>query len=134
MTDTSTPAAALGYTLNQFADVPTTLEAATDDAYATPINEIDVANPKLFHHDVIYPYFERLRREDPVHQVESKIYGRYWSITKYKDIMEIDTNHKQFSSESSLGGITIFGSPVGERGVLPMFIAMDPPKHDVQRK
>ncbi|HYM33887.1 MAG TPA: cytochrome P450, partial [Steroidobacteraceae bacterium] len=128
------PAPAITYTLNHFDDVPTTLATATEDAYATPLDELDVANPKLFHHDVIFPYFERLRREDPVHQVENKIYGKYWSITKYKDIMEIDTNHKQFSSESSLGGITIFGSPMGEREVLPMFIAMDPPKHDVQRK
>jgi cytochrome P450 len=45
--------------------------------------------------------------------------------------MAIDTNHKQFSSEASLGGITIFGDG---KEPLPMFIAMDPPKHDVQRK
>jgi len=130
----NTPIPTLAYTLDHFANVPTTLEAATEDAYATPLDELDVANPKLFHHDVIYPYFERLRREDPVHLVDNPIYGPYWSITKYQDIMAIDTNHKQFSSESSLGGITIFGSPAGERDVLPMFIAMDPPKHDVQRK
>jgi cytochrome P450 len=134
MTDTAqTTAPAMTYALDHFADVPTTLAAAAEDAYNTPLDEIDVANPKLFHHDTIHPYFERLRREDPVHYVESPMYGPYWSITKYHDIMAIDTNHKQFSSESSLGGITIFGAP-GQREVLPMFIAMDPPKHDVQRK
>jgi cytochrome P450 len=119
------------YTLSLFADVPQTLEAAHAHAYSLPIEDVNVANPKLFHHDVIGPYFERLRREDPVHVFESDIYGRYWSITKYHDIMAIDTNHKQFSSESSLGGITLFGDG---RDPLPMFIAMDPPKHDVQRK
>jgi cytochrome P450 len=120
------------YTLASFGEIPKTLEEARKHASSLPIERIDVANPKLFHADFIAPYFERLRREDPVHQVENPVYGRYWSITKYNDIMAIDTNHKQFSSEAKLGGITIFGEDRNEP--LPMFIAMDPPKHDVQRK
>ena len=54
--------------------------------------------------------------------------GPYWSITKYNDIMDVDTNHKIFSSEPA---ITLF-DPREE--FTPMFIAMDPPKHDIQRK
>lgn len=115
------------FSLDIFEEVPHTLEAARKDAYARKIEDIDVANPRLFHHDVIGPYFERLRREDPVHYFDSKAYGPHWSITKYNDIVAIDSNHRQFSSE---GGITVFG----DRAPLPMFIAMDPPKHDVQRK
>jgi cytochrome P450 len=114
--------------LRDFPDVPADLEGARADAYGKPIEAVDVANPKLFHNDVIAPYFERLRREDPVHYCESKVFGPYWSITRYNDIMAVDTNHKQFSSQ---GGITIFGD---DRAMFPMFIAMDPPKHDVQRK
>src|SRR5215203_4037259 len=45
------------------------------------------------------------------------------------DTMAVDTNHEVFSSEPS---ITIFDPK--EDFTLPMFIAMDPPKHDVQRK
>ena len=119
------------FSLKSFGDVPATLSEARNDAYAKPIERVDVANPKLFYHDVIGPYFERLRREDPVHFVESPIYGPYWSITKYNDIMAIDTNHRQFSSDASLGGITIFAD---RKEPLPMFIAMDPPRHDVQRR
>jgi len=119
------------YSLSSFPDVPSTIEEAQRAADATPIEKLDVGNPKLFYHDVIAPYFDRLRREDPVHLVESAVYGPYWSITKYNDIMAIDTNHKQFSSDAALGGITIFND---RREPLPMFIAMDPPKHDVQRK
>jgi cytochrome P450 len=115
-------------TLSLFPEAPADLESARRDAYAKPIEAVDVANPKLFHNDVIGPYFERLRKEDPVHYQESPVYGPYWSITKYNDIMAVDTNHKQFSSAS---GITLFGDG---REMLPMFIAMDPPKHDVQRK
>ena len=55
--------------------------------------------------------------------------GPYWSITRYDDIMAVDTDHKTFSSEGSV----LLADPE-EDFVLPMFIAMDPPKHDVQRK
>jgi cytochrome P450 len=67
-----------------------------------------------------------------VHYCRDSKFGPYWSITKYNDIMEIETNHQVFSSESSLGGISIRDAPVNLRR--PMFIAMDPPKHAAQRK
>ena len=102
-------------------------------AYATPLADINVGDPELFRSNTWEPYFERLRNEDPVHWTTSTRYGQFWSITKYEHILEIDTNHQVFSSEASLGGITIFGEG-GPDGMLPMFIAMDPPKHDVQRK
>ena len=108
-------------------------EQARREAYALPLAEINPAQPSLFESDAHWPYFERLRKEDPVHFTAGSAFGPYWSITKYNDIMAVDTNHQVFSSESSLGGITIGGEPGGE-GPLPMFIAMDPPKHDVQRK
>ena len=80
-------------------------------------------------------YFERLRREDPVHFNESEVAGRYWSLTRYKEIKAVDTDHKNFSSAH---GITL-GFPIDRplpEGALDvsMFIAMDQPKHDVQRK
>jgi cytochrome P450 len=119
------------YSLDAFPEAPPTLEAARAHAYSLPLGDIDVANPKLFHADVVFPYFERLRREDPVHYAESPTFGAYWSITRYKDIMAVDMNHRQFSSEAALGGITIAATG---NTALPMFIAMDPPRHDVQRK
>ena len=88
------------------------------------------AQPDLFQNDVKWPYFERLRKESPVHFTPDSDHGPYWSVTKYNDIMAVDTNHQVFSSE---GGITIF-EQIGGEGPLPMFIAMDPPKHDIQRK
>jgi cytochrome P450 len=80
-------------------------------------------------------YFERLRREDPVHFNESEVAGRYWSLTRYNEIKAVDTDHKNFSSAH---GITL-GFPIDQplpEGALDvsMFIAMDQPKHDVQRK
>lgn len=106
--------------------------AAREKAYATPLAELDPSHPELFRTDTIWPYFERLRHEDPVHFCRSELYGPYWSVTKYNDIMSVETNHAVFSSEASLGGITIRDAPTELRR--PMFIAMDQPKHGPQRK
>jgi len=100
-------------------------------AYAMPLEDINLADTELWRTDTVWPYLERLRKEDPVHLHPAHHHpdGAFWSITKYADIMAVDINHEVFSSEPS---ITIFDPK--EDFTLPMFIAMDPPKHDVQRK
>ena len=108
-------------------------EAAREQAFSMPLADIDPSNADYFEHNTVGHYFERLRRDDPVHLAHSPVFGPYWSITRYQDIMAVDTNHAAFSSESSLGGISL-KPPEEEASQLQMFIAMDPPKHDVQRK
>ncbi len=105
---------------------------ARADAFALPISQIDVTKPRLFQNDTIGHYFERLRRDDPVHWHHNDFYGGFWSVTRYQDIMAVDTNHAAFSSDWTHGGIGLFDAPMDQR--LQMFIAMDPPKHDAQRK
>ena len=101
-----------------------------EDAYSKPLDKFDVSDPKLYQDDVWYPYFERLRREAPVHWCRESLYGPYWSVSKYKDIMQVEVNHQTYSSE--LGGIAVEDQPKGlER---ESFIRMDPPKHDEPRK
>ena len=98
-------------------------------AYKVPLDELDVSNWHLFEKDAIWPWFERLRREDPVHYHSDSRYGPFWSITKFDDIKAIDKNHQIFSSQPNIGlvdSITDFETA--------SFISMDPPKHDVQRK
>ena len=110
-----------------------TLEASP--ALSVPLDKIDVSNPDLFVNDTVGEYFARLRKEDPVHYCAESAYGSYWSITKYKDIMTVDTNHQVFSSEAGVGGIIIDDSSVRSEGLsLRSFITMDPPDHDAQRK
>ena len=109
---------------------PGALDAARASVYAQPLEDLNPAQPALFQNNTMWPIFERLRAEDPVHYTAEHEFGPYWSITKYNDIMAVDMNHQVFSSE---GGITIAEQTAGA-GPLPMFIAMDPPKHDVQRK
>ncbi len=107
-------------------------ERAEDDAASIPLEKFHVGNPELFRSNTLWPYFARLRREDPVHYCADSEFGAYWSVTKYKDIMTVDTCHAVFSSEAALGGITLRDQQ--QDFPLPMFIAMDPPKHDQQRK
>jgi cytochrome P450 len=109
-----------------------TKQHARERAYSTPLADFDPGHPELFQSDTHWPYFDRLRLEDPVHYCKDSMFGPYWSVTRYNDIMDIDTNHAVFSSAASLGGITI-------RDVSPdlrreSFIAMDQPRHSAQRK
>ena len=100
-----------------------------------PLAEIDVARPSLFQADKVGKLFERLRREDPVHYCAESAFGPYWSVTRYNDIMAVDTNHKIYSSEAKLGGIAVDDMHSDQSNLeLEMFIAMDQPKHDAQRK
>jgi cytochrome P450 len=105
------------------------LQAARDEAYATPLDQIDVGRGERFQTDTMWPFFERLRREAPVHYCPESQFGPYWSITRYHDIVSVETNHAVFSSAK---GVSLFDQ--AEDFTLPMFIAMDPPKHDAQRK
>ncbi len=103
--------------------------SADFDVWTTPLDRIDPSRADLFasggHHEV----FRRLRRDDPVHYCAESPFGPYWSITKFNDIMAVDSNHAVFSSNRD---IVIGDQP--DAFAPPMFIAMDPPRHDVQRK
>jgi len=111
-------------------DAPPVIE----DPYSVPIEEINPIDGRLFQMDIHEAHFKRLREEDPVHMNELPSTGRYWSITKFEDIMYVDKNHELFSSAS---GITLgprIDLEPGPTGVdFSNFIAMDPPKHDLQR-
>ncbi|HET9161203.1 MAG TPA: cytochrome P450 [Caulobacteraceae bacterium] len=109
------------------------LRRAREDAWSQPLERLDPAQPALFQSDTVGPYFERLRKQAPVHFTPDSEWGPYWSVTRFHDIMAVDTNHQVFSSDFLKGGITISGG-TSNFDPLPMFIAMDPPKHDVQRK
>lgn len=105
---------------------------ARERAYSMPLADIDVSNPELFRTDTMWPYFERLRKEEPVHFCAQSRVGPYWSVTKYNDIMAVDTNHGAFSSDINNGGIGIQDVKLEYRR--QSFIAMDEPRHAQQRK
>jgi cytochrome P450 len=108
------------------ADKPDLLTA---DPYSVPLAAIDVSQPALYEQNRFAPYFERLRREDPVHYCADSHFGPYWSVTRFNDIVYVEQHHELFSSAP---GIVLADRP--EDFATVNFISMDPPKHDEQRK
>ena len=124
-------------------NIATKVDPATDAA-TVPLAEMNPASAERFQNDTIWPYFERLRREDPVHFTPDSEFGPYWSITRWNDIMQVDTDHEGFSSAE---GITLPNlAAVAEQekiframGREPRkggagFITMDEPEHGAHRK
>ena len=89
------------------------------------LDTFDLSRSDLFMDNAHTEIFERLRNEDPVYLQENHpIYGSFWNVTTYKDIMFVETNHELFSSEGS-----VMLDDQDENFPLPMFIAMDRPEH-----
>jgi cytochrome P450 len=120
------------------------LETAADVA-AMPLEKLNPARVDRFYNDTIWPVFERLRREDPVHFTPESEYGPYWSVTKWNDIMSVDTNHEAFSSAEGIGLANLEQVAAQEEAMLAMgqerrrrggagFITMDEPDHAPARK
>tara|TARA_R110000822_G_scaffold244860_11_gene373556 strand:- start:1092 stop:2504 length:1413 start_codon:yes stop_codon:yes gene_type:complete len=109
--------------------MPAFVEAPIPDVQGLALEDIDLSNPFLYRQEQWGAYSKRLRDEAPVHYLKNSPFGPFWSIMRYEDILFVDKNHELFSSEP----VIVLGDfPEG----LPveMFIAMDPPKHDVQRR
>jgi len=93
------------------------------------ITELDVSDPRMFQHDYWHDLFARLRAESPVHFQPESPAGPFWSVTRYEDIVAIERDTDTFSSEPSIAIL----DPEPDM-ILKMFIAMDPPEHDDQRR
>jgi cytochrome P450 len=106
----------------------TVLQMIDYEAKNVALEDIDVSQRELWVQDRKWDYFARLRDEAPVHFCKDSEFGPYWSVTRFADIMEVEANWQSFSSDPA---ITIIDPE--EDFPLPMFIAMDPPKHDEQR-
>lgn len=126
MSDAETPQS--GTRLKSASD-PSKWSMVGKDPYQMPLEKIDLSHPGIWQANEYLPFLERLRHEDPVHYCAESAVGPYWSVLKYKDIMQVDTSPQIYSSEPTIGIVDQFSE-----FTLPMFIAMDPPKHDVQRR
>ncbi len=108
---------------------PDVVNMIEQDPATLPLEDFDMTQMDLWSQNKKFEFFDRLRNEAPVHYCKDSEFGAYWSVTRYEDIMEIERNWQVFSSEPA---ITV--TDPEEDFELPMFIAMDPPKHDEQRK
>ncbi len=111
-------------------------DATAAEVWRVPIETLNPAQADLFVGDTLWPVFERLRKESPVHWSPSNgVYPGFWSISRYQDIMAVDTNHEVFSSADGIVLQTLESKiEADKRPRGSSFIAMDPPGHDIQRK
>ena len=127
--------------------------AARERIYAMPLDKLDPAAIDSYPNEEMFFKFERLRAEDPVHftSSEDSQYGDYWSVTKWDDIIKIDTDSVTFSNEA---GITIAANrpdrkvlgyvpendtltpeqiQADNEGGMKTLLSMDPPQHGLHR-
>ncbi len=77
-----------------------------------------------------------MRAEAPVYWCANSEFGPYWSVSSYKAIQHVEALPDIYSSSWEHGGITIADRDQYEDAKIemPMFIAMDRPKHTEQRR
>jgi cytochrome P450 len=109
--------------------VPSKGQAGTDP-HSIPLERIDVSDSELFETDTHWGYFERLRKEAPVHYCARSDFGPYWSVTKYEDVLQVEKNAEVYSSAHSI----VLGDPPPDFPLEAGFITMDGARHDAHRK
>ncbi|WP_326525252.1 cytochrome P450 [Sphingomonas sp.] len=105
---------------------------APQSAAARAPDPLDVSRSELYRDDVWQAPFAEIRARGGIHWHDQTDYGPFWSIASYKPITYIESLPDVFSSQA--GGITIADFREGVDVKLPMFIAMDRPKHTGQRR
>ncbi len=114
---------------------PETLPYAVNEAP----HDWDVSRAEIYSEDTWEPIFREMRQKAPINKITGTGFGDYWNVNTLKPIQYIEALPDIFSSALEHGGITIleradeFG-PNGEPIALPMFIAMDRPKHTEERR
>ena len=62
----------------------TTDQPRDSNPATVPLDRIEIWQPHRFENYTFWPYFERLRKEDPVHYTAESPYGPFWSITQVR--------------------------------------------------
>jgi cytochrome P450 len=99
------------------------------------VDPLDVSRAELYIEHKWHEPFRTLRAEAPVYWCENSKFGPYWSVSSYKAIQYVEALPDIYSSDWQAGGITIADRHETAPSIqLPMFIAMDRPKHTEQRR
>ena len=99
---------------------------------APAVDPLDVSRAELYRDDVWQAPFAEIRANGGIHYNATSEFGPFWSIASYKGIVHVESLPDVFSSEA--GGITIADFRPETDVRMPMFIAMDRPKHTGQRR
>ena len=99
------------------------------------VDPLDVSRAELYTEHRWHEPFRTLRAEAPVYWCADSKFGPYWSVSSYKAIQYVEALPDIYSSDWEAGGITIADRLEDAPSIqLPMFIAMDRPKHTEQRR
>ncbi len=131
----------------EFRSSPTAYEALKKHLAENPekapnhVEPYDVSRSDIYFEDRWQPIFAEMRAKGPLHYVKESPFGSYWNVVQHKAIQHVESLPELFSSSWEHGGITITDpdweadlAEGEERFQLPMFIAMDRPKHTGQRR
>ncbi len=101
----------------------------------------DVTKPDIYAEDRWHPIFKEMREKAPINKIEGSDFGSYWNVTTLKAIQHVEALPDIYSSSFEHGGITLIDDnaleepiPEDQKIVMPMFIAMDRPKHTEERR
>jgi cytochrome P450 len=104
-------------------------------------HEWDVSRPEIYAEDRWQPIFKEMRERAPINKITGSDFNDYWNVTTLKAIQHVEALPDIFSSSFEHGGITLVSDddlkesiPEDQRIVMPMFIAMDRPKHTEERR
>ncbi len=75
-----------------------------------------------------YPAYRQLRDNDPVHRHEEP---PFWVLSRFADIWDAVRNPDVYSSEQ---GLTFYPDEIGELGLAPTIVMLDPPRHGELRR
>ena len=97
-------------------------------------NPWDVSRAEIYSKNAWHEPFAEMRAKEPINFVEGGVHGDYWNVTTHKPIQHVEALPEIYSSDVEHGGITIADPDYDQDFQLPMFIAMDRPKHTGQRR
>ncbi len=61
------------------------------------LDELPLGDPDVYSEGFPYEWYDRIRREDPVHWTEDPIDGvPFWAVTKHADILKISRQNAVF--------------------------------------
>ncbi len=75
-----------------------------------------------------YPAYRQLRDNDPVHRHAEP---PFWVLSRFADIWDAVRNPDVYSSEQ---GLTFYPDEIGELGLAPTIVMLDPPRHGELRR
>ncbi|SBT65722.1 Cytochrome P450 [Micromonospora sediminicola] len=98
-----------------------------------PAPIVDLTDVEAFAAGAHREMFRWLRATDPVHAHVFPDGGRFWALTRYRDVVAAYTDHRTFSSS---GGAMLGGSFRSREDTAAgrMLVASDPPRHRLLRK